>query len=225
MGDSVNLETVLKIIRNNATSIIVLTLVFGGIMALITFVILSPRYEAKTQILISQPESSEAVDDQDVETSLQLINTYRDIILSPAILSDVVSNLALEQSMTGLSRRISVGNEDQSQVITVTVTGESTEEAVLIADEIAGVFQEQVTDIMNVDNVSVLSSAHLEADTNPVSPDPVINITVGMVFGLLLGLTVAFSRAFFDKSMKTEEDVQKYINIPVIGSIEKFKNE
>lgn len=222
MGDSVNLETVLNIIRKNMVSIILLTVISGLMMALITFFLLTPKYEAETQILVSQPESSGSVDNQDIETSLQLITTYRDIILNPVILGDVAENLELEQSRSELSEQITVSNQDQSQIITVSVVADSIDEAAGIADEVAGVFQDKVAEIMNVDNVSVLASAFMDAETEPVSPQPVINITLGIVAGLLLGLALAFTRAFFDKSVRNEADVEKHLDIPVIGSIDKF---
>lgn len=225
MGDSVNLEIVLKIIRKNAVSIILFTVITGLLMALVTFFLLTPKYEAETQILVSQPESSGIVDNQNIETSLQLVTTYRDIILNPLVLGEVRDNLDLEQTTGELSEQITVSNEDQSQIITVTVVGDSIDEAAGIADEIASVFQERVIEIMNVDNVSVLASAFMDADTTQVSPQPVINIAVGLVVGLMLGLALAFTRAFFDKSVRNEEDVDKHLSIPVIGSIDKFEKQ
>ncbi|CAM4206427.1 YveK family protein [Lacicoccus alkaliphilus] len=223
MGDSVNLELVLKIIRQNAMVIILFTVISGLMMAMVTFFLLTPRYEAETQILVSQPESSGIVDNQNIETSLQLVNTYRDIILNPIVLGEVADNLSLEQSTGELSEQITVSNEDQSQIITVSVVGDSLNEAAGIADEVAGVFQERVIEIMNVDNVSVLASAFMDADTEQVAPQPVLNITAGLVAGLMLGLALVFTKAFFDKSVRNEEDVGKHLDIPVIGSIDKFE--
>ncbi|WP_020008209.1 YveK family protein [Salinicoccus albus] len=224
MEESVNLEKVLEILKKNMISILLSALLVGGVAALITFFLISPRYEAQTQILVSQSEGSTQVDNQDIEASLQLIHTYRDIIKSPIVLETVISNLGLQQTMPELSEQISVDNEDQSQVLNVTVLDESAEDAEAIANEAAEVFQAQITGVMNIDNVSILSPAILEADTNPVSPQPLVNITIGIVAGLLLGLTVAFSRAFFDKSVKNETDAEKHLNIPVVGSIEKFED-
>lgn len=229
MGDSVNLEIVLKIIRKNAVSIILFTVITGLLMALVTFFLLTPKYEAETQILVSQPESSGIVDNQNIETSLQLVTTYRDIILNPIVLGEVSDNLVdsqgIELTTRELSKMITVSNEDQSQVITVSVVAESIDEAAMIADEIASVFQQEVSEIMNVNNVSILASAFMDADTEQVSPKPIINITVGVVIGLMLGLGLAFTRAFFDKSVRNEEDVDKHLSIPVIGSIDKFEKQ
>lgn len=229
MGDSVNLEIVLKIIRQNAVSIFLFAVITGLLMALVTFFLLTPKYEAETQILVSQPESGGIIDNQNVETSLQLINTYRDIILNPIVLGEVSDNLVdsqgIELTTRELSKMITVSNEDQSQVITVSVVAESIDEAAMIADEIASVFQQEVSEIMNVNNVSILASAFMDADTEQVSPKPIINITVGVVIGLMLGLGLAFTRAFFDKSVRNEEDVDKHLSIPVIGSIDKFEKQ
>lgn len=224
MGDSFNLETVLKILRKNTFMIVTLTLFTGFFMAMVTIFLLTPKYEAETQILVSQPESTGTVNNQDIETSLQLIMTYRDIILSPIILEEVINNLDLNMPIRDLSGQITVSNQDQSQVITVTVTEDSIGEAIVIADEIAGVFQEQVIEIMDVDNVSVLAPADLEADTSPVSPDTFMNVVLGLVVGFMAGVTLAFGRAFFDKSVRNEEDVSKHLSIPVIGSIDKIEN-
>lgn len=229
MGDSVNLEIVFKIIRQNAVSIFLFAVITGLLMALVTFFLLTPKYEAETQILVSQPESGGIIDNQNVETSLQLINTYRDIILNPIVLGEVSDNLVdsqgIELTTRELSKMITVSNEDQSQVITVSVVAESIDEAAMIADEIASVFQQEVSEIMNVNNVSILASAFMDADTEQVSPKPIINITVGVVIGLMLGLGLAFTRAFFDKSVRNEEDVDKHLSIPVIGSIDKFEKQ
>src|SRR5699024_2955929 len=224
MGDSFNLEAVLKILRKNTFMIVTLTLLTGFLTAVVTIFLLIPKYEAETQILVSQPENTGTMNNQDIETSLQLIMTYRDIILSPIILEEVINNLDLNMSIRDLSEQITVSNQDQSQVITVTVTEDGIGEAIDIADEIADVFQEQVIEIMDVDNVSVLAPADLEADTSPVSPDTFMNIALGFVVGFMAGVTLAFGRAFFDKSVRNEEDVSKHLSIPVIGSIDKIEN-
>ncbi|AKG73467.1 YveK family protein [Salinicoccus halodurans] len=223
MRESINLEKALEIIKKNMTSIIVLTLIMGIIAALITFFLIPPRYQAQTQILVSESEETENTSDQDIETSLQLIGTYSDILQSPIVLENVINNLELDKSFSSLSEQITVVNQEQSQVLTVTVTDESMEEAQRIVNEIVNVFQEQVTSIMNVDNVSILSPSNLEADTDPVSPNPLINITVGIALGLILGLTLAFSRAYFDKSVRDEEDAEYYLDMPVVGSIARIE--
>jgi|GEM_PF-6356388 len=108
------------------------------------------------------------------------------------------------------SEQAAVTNREQSQVLTVTGIDGSVEEAQRIVDEIMSVFQEQVTTIMNVGKVSILSPSNLGADTKPVSPNPLINIMVGLAIGLIL----AFSRGYLDKSIKDEDNGESYLDIP-----------
>lgn len=223
MEETLNLEDILDVIRKNLIMIISLTLLFGALAAFATAFLMTPKYEAQTQILVSQPQENDAaVNNQDIQASLQLVNTYRDIIKSPTVLDDVVTNLELEQTTAALSNQITVSNQDQSQVVTVTVTDEMAENAETIANEVATVFQERVAEVMSVDNVSILAPADIGEDPSPVSPQPLINIAIGLILGALLGLGIAFLKAFLDKRVTTEEEVQHHLNLPVLGTVAKF---
>lgn len=223
MEETLNLEDILEVIKKNILMIVVMTLWFGCIAAYVTFSLITPQYEAKTQILVSQAQNAEAINNQDIQASLQLINTYRDIIKSPTVLDEVVSNLELQETSSAISNKIEVTNQDQSQVLTVTVTDESALRAEYIANEVAAVFQNTVPEVMNVDNVSVLAAADVGENPSPVSPQPMINIAIGLILGLLIGLGFAFLRAFMDKRIQTEEDVEKHLDLPVLGTVARFK--
>lgn len=223
MEETLNLEDILEVIKKNLWMIISLVLLFGAIAAFATALLMTPQYEANTQILVSQSENAESVNNQDIQASLQLINTYRDIILSPTVLDDVVDSLGLEQSTGALANQITVNNQDQSQVITVTVSDENPQNAEVIANEIALVFQDRITEVMNVDNVSILAEANVGDDPSPVSPQPLVNIAIGLILGALLGVGIAFLRAFLDKRVTTEEEIEKHLDLPVLGTIAKFE--
>lgn len=139
------------------------------------------------------------------------------------MLDDVVDNLGLEQTTGALANQITVNNQDQSQVITVTVSDENPENAEIIANEVGLVFQDRITDVMNVDNVSILAEADMGEDPSPVSPQPLVNIAIGLILGALLGVGIAFLRAFLDKRITTEEEIEKHLDLPVLGTIAKFE--
>ena len=77
-------------------------------------------------------------------------------------------------------------------------------------------------DIMNVDNVSVLSSA--KGTASKVSPNLLLNLAIGLILGLILSLIVIV-KEMFDKRIRTEEDIEKELNIPVLGSIQNLSKE
>ncbi|WP_342388784.1 YveK family protein [Salinicoccus bachuensis] len=224
MEDSVNVERAWAIIKKNVASIITSMLLVGILAALITYFVMTPKYEAETQMLVSSPGDAVVVDFENIETNLQLIHTYRDIMLSKTILEDVITNLELEETVKELSKQVSVTNQDQSQVLSIRVVDESAEEAVAISNEIAQVFQERIVEIMYVDNLSIYAPASIGPDMEPVSPQPLLNIALGLFAGLMLGLILAFARDHFDKSIKNEGDVRKVLDLPVVGSIAKFED-
>ena len=82
----------------------------------------------------------------------------------------------------------------------------------------AKVFSKDVPDIMSVDNVSILSKANGTAEK--VSPRTIMNLFAGLILGLVLAIIIAALREIFDKRIRTEEDVEKELGVPVLGSIQ-----
>lgn len=224
MGENMSVENIFYVIKKYMGIILLLSLFFGTVILVFTLFFMTPKYEAHTQILVSQSESRTSFSNLDIETSLQLINTYGDIIESPIVLSDVIENLSLEETTEELASKISVVTEESSQVINITVADEEQPRAAVIANELSDVFQDKVTEVMSVDNVSVLAPATVADNPRQVSPDPIINTIIGLFIGAVLGIVIAFLRTHFDQSVKTPEAVEKYLGLPVLGVTKKFEN-
>jgi tyrosine-protein kinase Etk/Wzc len=58
--------------------------------------------------------------------------------------------------------------------------------------------------------------------TRPVTPNVPLNLAIGTIFGLFLGIAVAFLRDYFDDSVKSKEMVEKVTGVPALGLIPKF---
>src|SRR5699024_1606470 len=108
------------------------------------------------------------IDSGTIRTNVELINTYNVIITSNAILDVVIDNLDLTYSTTTLKNKINVSSEQNSQVVTVTVKDPDPYLATAMANETVAVFQELIPDIMNVDNVKVLTEATTADNPAPV---------------------------------------------------------
>ena len=59
----------------------------------------------------------------------------------------------------------------------------------------------------------------------PIKPKRLLIILVGMILGFIVGIALAFLRAFLDDTLKTAEDIDKLTNIPLYGAVPQRKDK
>lgn len=220
MEETISLQDLFKTLKKRLILIILTTIGAMIISGIISFLFLTPIYQSSTQILVNQEKADiSTFNSQDIQTNLQLINTYNVIIKSPAILSKVIEQLDLNTTPSALTNQITVKNEQNSQVVNITVQDPNPNIAVDIANTTASVFQKEIKNLMKVDNVSILTPALLGENPSPVKPDPMLNIAIAAVIGLMLGVGIAFLLEYLDTTMKDEQDVEELLNLPILGVI------
>jgi uncharacterized protein involved in exopolysaccharide biosynthesis len=65
--------------------------------------------------------------------------------------------------------------------------------------------------------VAVVEEAHV--GNRPVFPDPIRVLSMALILGLILGVTAAFIREFFDHRFKRPEDVENYTDLRYLFSV------
>lgn len=218
--ETIKLQDLFKTLKKRLILIILTTIIAVTISGVISFLFLTPIYQSSTQILVNQEKADiTTFNSQDIQTNLQLINTYNVIIKSPAILDKVIEQLDLDTTPSALTNKITVKNEQDSQVVNITVQHANPRVAVDIANTTAAVFQNEVKNLMKVDNVSILTPAQLGENPSPVKPDPMLNMAIATVIGLMLGVGIAFLLEYLDTTVKTEQDVEELLHLPILGLI------
>ncbi|MDN3451561.1 Wzz/FepE/Etk N-terminal domain-containing protein [Planococcus sp. APC 3906] len=220
MEETISLQELFTTLKKRLGLIIILTALAIIIAGVVSYNFLTPIYQTNTQILVNQEKSeAAALLNQNIQTDLQLINTYSVIIKSPAILDQVSDQLALDLSADQLTNKITVSNAENSQVVNISVQDPDPAIAVDIANTTAAVFQEEIQELMKVDNVSILSFAVVKENQAAVSPNPMLNMAVAAVVGLMLGVGIAFLLEYLDTSMKNEQDIEDVLDMPLLGVI------
>ncbi|WP_053367831.1 YveK family protein [Bacillus sp. FJAT-27245] len=219
MEETISLKELLETLKKRLVLILSITCIAALISGVVSFFVLTPIYQASTQILVNQNKSEQTVYNyNEVQMNLQLINTYNVIIKSPAILDIVKKNLKLDETVN-LNEKITVGSEKDSQVVNLSVQDPDLVMAARIANETASVFQEEIVKIMNVDNVNILAKAEVRENPAPIKPRPLLNIAIAIVVGLMAGVGLAFLLEYFDNTVKTEQDIDRILGLPVLGVI------
>jgi capsular polysaccharide biosynthesis protein len=72
---------------------------------------------------------------------------------------------------------------------------------------------------MNVDNVTILTQAQIGEDPSPIEPKPALNMSIALVVGLMAGVGIAFLLEYLDNTIKTEQDIENQLGLPVLGAI------
>lgn len=203
----------------------ILLLTLFGIAAahVVTVYFIVPMYNAETKLLVSRPSTSaQEIELGEIETNIQMINTYRDIIQDPVVLNEVQDALNNSISEDELKENMEIVTQSDSQIFTVQVTNSDPNQAALIADTIANVFKESVGSIINIDNVEILSPARIP--TEPISPHYLFNVFIGALVSIIAsiaGILFAFvaDKKVHDESFSTEQ--LGWLQLGVISSMSK----
>ncbi len=188
------------------------------ISAIVSFFILTPIYQASTTMIVSYKQNQESIMTyNDLQTSQKLVATYTEIVKSELVSDAVINKLNLELSPKELIDKISVSQVGQTEILKLTVKDEDPELATLIANTIAQVFQEDIGQMMEVDNVSTIDIA--KVPENPTSPNKMMNIAIAGVLGLVISVGLVFVLEFLDRTYKTPTDVERHLGLPLIGAI------
>ncbi|MGG1486491.1 Wzz/FepE/Etk N-terminal domain-containing protein [Peribacillus castrilensis] len=222
MEETISIKDIFKTLKKRWKLIMLLTLIAALISGTISYFLLTPVYQSSTQILVNQKQSENQLDSTQIRSNIDMINTYSVIIKSPAILEKVIDELALEQSVDQLSQKITINSQENSQVFSLTVQDSNATKAVELANTVSETFQKEIKDIMNVDNVSVLAKAEIKKNPSPVKPDPLMNIAIAVVVGLMAGIGLAFLLEYMDNTIKDEDDIERLLDLPLLGSIQKI---
>ncbi len=223
MEKTIDLQDLFNPLKRRFFLIIATGLLAVGVTWVINHYYFVPTYRASTELVVNSATATEngRTVTADAYSGVQLINTYTDILRSPAILNIVSEELNLSESGEELRESVTVTNETDSQVMTLKVTNEDPDLACDIANTTARVFQEEIDGILNVNNVSILAEAtHALA----VGPTSIFNMTTAFIVGAIAGIGMAFLLDYLDKTVKTERDIEKLLGVPVLGAIPGVKN-
>ncbi|AGN38180.1 Wzz/FepE/Etk N-terminal domain-containing protein [Bacillus paralicheniformis] len=217
MRDHIGFKDVFIILKKRFVLIALITIAAALSSAAVNFYWLTPVYQASAQILINGRQTSNFTD---IQTNLELINTYNVIMKSPLILNKVKDELNLPETAEDLKQKITVISENESQIVSISATDKDYSKAADIANTVVAVFQRDIDGIMGENTeVSLVAKANPEHSPAPVSPNKKFNIAVSTGFGLLFGAGLAFLLELLKNTVRNEEDIEKELNVHVLGNI------
>lgn len=175
------------------------------------------EYTASTRVYMLSRSDEAVVMYSDYQISSEMLSDYKVLITGRNVTKEVVDILELDIHYSDLSRMISVTSPEDSRFVQINVTDTDPVRAADIANTVREVASVQIKELMDVDAVNVVYEA--EVPERATGPNTMMNTIIVAGIGVVLTMAVLVVIYVMDDSMKTEEDVLRYMGLSVMGVI------
>ncbi|WP_462349599.1 YveK family protein [Holdemanella biformis] len=205
------LRAVLKYIR----LIIVLCIVFGAGGFLGTKFLITPTYTASTSIYLTpQISESGSLDYNSQMANSKLVTNVVNLMTQNNVMSEVAKDVGMENA-SSVKKCISVTNETNTEIVKVTATTTNPKLSKDIANGTVNTFIKTMQKNLNVRNIEIVDKAKLSYV--PSGPSIKKNTMMATLVGGVIGVGYAVLKFLLDNRLRTKEEAEKYLGIPVFA--------
>jgi capsular polysaccharide biosynthesis protein len=224
MEQTTNIRDLFLLLRKRLWIVLLITLIATSASVAVSIWVMEPIYQANTTLYVGKKTNTEGVlSYQDVQMGGQLVKDYRELAKSRLVAGIVINELRLENTSTSqIADMLGVNLKNETRIIEITAQSTDPEFARNVANKVADVFKRKAIELIDVDNVQVIDIAQIP--TSPIKPNKEMNIAIGFLLGLMLSLGLVFLLEFLDNTLKTPDDIEKHLGLPVIGTVPKFED-
>ena len=221
--EEIDLKELFEFIKKKIGLLITITVVICLLGCIYGLFIQKPMYQSYTTIILGGNETtaSQTITQSDITLNKNLVDTYAEIVKSRRVLEQVIAELDLEETYEELSNKISVSSVNNTEIIKITVADSNPIEAKNVANVTANFFSKEVVKLYNMNNVNVLDEAN-EAN-EPYNINIPKQVIIYFFIGIIIALSILFIIFYFDRTIKSVEQVEQKIKLPILGGVEEYK--
>ncbi len=187
-------------------------LIFG---AYHTFLV-KPSYQADASIYITNTDS--AITFSDLQLSSALTDDYANIIKSRTVLNRVIEELDLNLNYKQLGKLVSVSNPDSTHIVDIKVTCDDPEMSRNITNALLNISVNQIYQIIGSSEPTVIDYSVAEA-VQDVTPGLFKYLAMGGLLAACVVCAIFVLKMLMDGTINTEEDIEKYLHLPVLAGV------
>lgn len=215
--ETIDLSELFRAVLKYFKSIIVLCILFGVVGFFGTKLLIDPTYTASTSIYLTpQISESGSLDYNSQMANSKLVTNAVNLLTQNNIMSEVAKDVGLE-SAEKVKDVVSVSNESNTEIITISATTTDPKLSKDIANDTVTTFIKTMQKNLNVRNIEVVDKAKLSYV--PSGPNVKKNTMIAGLMGLVIGVGYAVLRFLLDNRLRTKEEAEKYLGIPVFCEI------
>lgn len=204
----------------------VVILLLGTLAAGLYTLTRSPVWVSTSQLYVSVQTQDGSVNNllQGSNYTQSQVAAFADLATSPLVLEPVAQELGLQITAAELADSISASAKLNTPLINVTASAASADDAAALSNTVAASMAEVLPELQRpldatISPVRITVTRAAEPALAPSEPKATLNLALGALVGLALGVGYAVLRGTLDTRVRTSEDVAQVTDKPVLGSI------
>ena len=220
--EEINLRDLLSYFKKHLILFIVVVLFVVSAGTIYSVFILKPEYKSQATVILSSDKSKNTVQSE-INANKNLIDTYTEVVKSHRVLDRVKSEMQIEDTYEQLVKKVTVASLKDTEIISISVVDLNKNHSYSLANKIADTFTDEIGQIYNDKSVNVLDRA--VEPQKPYNVDIVKQEAIYAAAGIVLATAVIFLMFYFDRTIKTTEQIEQLFKLPIYGKVRKLETE
>lgn len=212
------IQDIFRILKNRWKTIVGITTIITLLVGAISFFVIKPVYEVNTKVFIGKDETKDVkYDNNDVAMYQKLLATYAELIKTNDLIENAINENNIDITASAVMSTLAATPRTDTQILQITYKNNDNELAKEVLVSVVDELIKEAKILIPNGTVKVIESAELPQ--HPVSPDNAKNIAVGFLVGLIFGIIISLLIEYMGNTFKTKEQIEKIMDIYVIGVI------
>ena len=225
--NTISLQEIAYALKKRWKLIVLITVAATLVSAILSFFVIKPKYEATTKLFIGKQESQDnnAYNNNDVMMYQQLMKTYAQLVKTSDLVTKAVKSADLDynqKDIKGILNNLNATPSAETQILDLSYKGGNPKDVLKLTEAITNEFIAESKELIPNGNVQVIQKPQLPE--HPVSPNKTLNILIAFILGLMVGVGVVLLLEYLDNTFKSREDLEKTLDLPIIGTIPDYNN-
>lgn len=220
----ISISEIFEALKKRWILIVSITLVATLISGILSFLVIKPTYETSTKVFIGKEENNlEGYNSNDIQMYQKLLQTYAETIKTNEVVQSAINNTGADLTVKDVKASLTVTPVSDTQILQIKYQNNDPELAKEILENITNEFIVLSKELVPNGNVRVIEAVQLPED--PVAPNKKMNVAIAFLLGLMVSVGLVFLLEYLDNTFKNKENLERELDIPVLGVIPSFDEE
>ncbi|MBQ7121498.1 MAG: hypothetical protein IJO03_04460 [Clostridia bacterium] len=203
--------------------VVVISSVLAAVIAFsVAAFAITPTYSSSIMLYVNNSSFTVgdlgfSISSSEISAAQSLVKTYTVLLKNRTTLEKIIKHTGVEYTWEELYEMIEAAPVNETEIMEVTVTSTDPYEAEKLANGIAKILPQRVSEIVEGSSMEVVDSAI--ANKEKVAPNITQFTAIGFVLGALFSLILLVILALLDNTVHDEEYIINNYNYPVLAKI------